>query len=45
MMENAGLTVLDDDRRFAAKDFLDNDHLTADGNVLWATQLARELTR
>jgi lysophospholipase L1-like esterase len=45
MMDAAGLTVLDDDRRFGTEDFLDNDHLTARGNALWAAQLARALTQ
>jgi lysophospholipase L1-like esterase len=44
-LNSAGIAVLNDDRRFGAQDFLDNDHLTARGNDLWASQLARELPK
>jgi hypothetical protein len=37
-----GARVLDYDRTFAANDFIDNDHLTAAGNLKLATMLRRD---
>jgi hypothetical protein len=45
MLERGGVRVIDLDRAFPATAFIDNDHLTAAGNVRLATLLARTLAR
>lgn len=40
-----GIKVLNYDARFPGRDFLDNDHLTADGNRKLAAMLARDVRR
>jgi lysophospholipase L1-like esterase len=43
MLEAGGVRVIDYDRRFAAADFIDNDHLTAEGNRRLADALERDV--
>ncbi len=45
MLERGGVRVIDLDRAFPASAFIDNDHLTAAGNVRLAALLARTLAR
>ena len=43
MLVRGGVRVVDLDRAFAARDFFDNDHLTAAANVRFADSIARAL--
>jgi hypothetical protein len=45
ILEHNGVRVVDYDRAFAAADFLDNDHLTAQGNRKLAAMLKRTVLR
>ena len=45
MLERAGIRVLDLDAAFRADEFIDNDHLTAEGNARLARLLAAAADR
>lgn len=42
-LASSGITVLDYDRAFSAREFIDNDHLTASANVKLAALLRRDV--